>query len=80
MKSHSATKLFWLVYLASAARCFSAAAQGQEGLRLHSGCPGLSFDMHTGTLAAMCHKLTGDTYQLHDDAFEVEAAECSASG
>jgi hypothetical protein len=42
---------------------------------LDNGRLGLSFDEKTGTLTAIQNKLTGETYAVRDDLFEVEATD-----
>jgi hypothetical protein len=42
---------------------------------LENGRLGLSLDRSTGTLVAIQNKLAGETYQVRDDLFEVEAVE-----
>lgn len=49
--------------------------QEQETLTLENGRVGLSFNRSTGTLIAIQNKLVGETYQVRDDSFEVEACE-----
>lgn len=75
MKSHSSPKILCLVYLASAAWCLSAAAQGQEAFRLENGRLGLSVARDNGTLVAIQNKLAGETYLVRGDTFTVEAVE-----
>jgi hypothetical protein len=52
--------------------CVIAPAQGQETFTLENPRLGLSFDRSTGTLAAIQNKLSGETYHVGDDLFEIE--------
>jgi hypothetical protein len=64
--------------LACLAGWASAAAQAQETLTLENGRLGLSVDRKTGSLVAVHNKLTGETYQVRGDEFDVEAVEFRA--
>jgi hypothetical protein len=63
------------ICLACLAWCACALAQGQEPLTLENSRLGLNVDPKTGTLVAIHNKLAGETYQVRDDLFEVEAVE-----
>ena len=70
MRSHIAVLTFCLAGLAG-----SVPVPAQETLVLENGRLGLSFDRTTGFLVAIQNKLCGETYQLRDEAFDVEAVE-----
>ena len=75
MRSRFTTMTICLVSLACSAWWTSAPAQGQATLTLENGRLDLSLDRSTGTLVAIQNKLAGETYQVRDDLFEVEAVE-----
>jgi hypothetical protein len=62
----------FLVCLASWA---SVSAHAQGTLTLQNSRVGLKFDRSTGTLIAIENKVAGETYQVRNDQFEVEARE-----
>jgi hypothetical protein len=53
----------------------SVSAHAQETLTLENGRLGLKFDRSTGSLIAIENKVAGETYQVRNDLFEVEACE-----
>jgi hypothetical protein len=53
--------------------------RAQESLRLENAQIGLTFEAKTGTLTAIDNKLTGETYQIRGDEYDIDAVEFHAA-